>query len=88
MPEVDLGEFGTIDAARNAILKQHRKIASYDTPWWGDQDTESGNLCNRGRVIGFCDLKTHAQWRLDYDETKKLHINWTQTVHGSTLTAC
>jgi hypothetical protein len=40
-------------------------------------------MSNRGYVIGFRDPTSHAQWRLDYDETKKLHINWTQEVAGS-----
>ena len=83
MPEIDKGEFSSVDAARAEIDKNHPRIASYDTPWWGDKDTESGNLSNRGYVIGFKDLGKSAQWRLDYDEKKKLHINWTQELPKS-----
>jgi hypothetical protein len=89
MPEIDMGEFSSIDAAREAIMKRHPKTAQYADPWWGDKQSESGNLSTRGYVIGFKDVRTSAQWRLDYDEIKKLHINWTQEVRGSeTLKEC
>lgn len=89
MPEKDMGKFSSIDTAREEIKKNHPRTADYGTAWWGDKETESGNLSNRGYVIGFKDLATHAQWRLDYDENKKLHINWTQEVQGrETLKEC
>lgn len=82
MPEVDMGEFSSVEAALAAIKSNHPRIADYRAPWWGDKDTVSGNMINRGYVIGFRDDASHAQWRLDYDETKKLHINWTHDVTG------
>ena len=89
MAEIDMGEFSSIDAARAEISKNHPRVLDYSTPWWGDKESESGNLSNRGYVIGFKDIASRAQWRLDYDEKKKLHINWTQEVSGQeTLKQC
>ncbi len=89
MPEVDMGEFGSFDLAMAAIKKNHHKVGTYDTPWWGDKETESGNMSNRGYVIGFKCSASSAQWRLDYDQNKRLHINWTQEVQGEeTLKEC
>jgi hypothetical protein len=82
MPEVDMGEFSSVESALAAIKTNHSRIADYRTAWWGDKETDSGNLSNRGYVIGFKDDASHAQWRLDYDENKKLHINWTHDVTG------
>ena len=89
MPEKDMGEFSTVEKAREAILANHDKIKSYDTPWWGDKQTQSGNMSNRGYVIGFKDVASKAQWRLDFDPVKKVHINWTQERPGlETLKEC
>ena len=88
MPEIVVNENNpiTLEAARDLIKTRHPDIASYDTPWWGNKQTESGNLNNRGYVIGFRNTAKQAQWRLDYDEKKGLHINWTQEVKGSETT--
>jgi hypothetical protein len=89
MGEIDMGEFSSVDAARAAIKRNHPRVADYAPPWWGDKETASGNMSNRGFVIGFRDERTSAQWRLDYDEIKKLHINWTQELSGrDTLKEC
>ena len=82
MPEIEMGEFSSVEAARAEIKKNHPGIENYTTPWWGDKETESGNLSNRGYVIGFRNKAVSARWRLDYDEKKKLHINWIQEVSG------
>ncbi len=86
MAEKDMGEFGSIDLALAAIKDKHKDVASYDVPWWGDKATESGNMNNRGYVIGFKNPLKSAQWRLDYDQIKKLHINWTQENQGEETT--
>jgi hypothetical protein len=83
MAEKDMGEFSSFQTAVTAILTNHNKIMSYDTPWWGDKETDSGNMSNRGYVIGFKDVGSSTQWRLDYDPIKKLHINWTQNIVGA-----
>jgi hypothetical protein len=89
MPEVDMGEYSSFQTAMAKIKTNHTNVASYDAPWWGDKETESGNLSNRGYVIGFKNRAMNAQWRLDYDQNKKLHINWTQEIHGQeTLKEC
>lgn len=89
MAEMDMGIFSSVEAAQEAIRQNHPKIKNYDSPWWGDKQTQSGNMSNRGYVIGFRDPSSKAQWRLDYDPIKKVHINWTQEVPGSeTLKEC
>jgi hypothetical protein len=88
MGEIDMGEFSSFDKAMEKILANHPKVPLYKEPWWGDKETESGNLSNRGYVIGFKNAESSAQYRLDYDLAKKLHINWTQEVPGSTLKEC
>ena len=89
MPEIDKGTFASFESAMSAIEQNHPKATNYATAWWGDKETESGNLSNRGYVIGFRDVASSAQWRLDYDEKKRLHINWTQEVKGAeTLKEC
>jgi len=82
MAEIDMGEFSTVEKALEAIQKNHDKIKGYDVPWWGDKQTQSGNMSNRGYVIGFKNIAANAQWRLDYDPIKKVHINWTQERQG------
>lgn len=89
MAEIDMGEFSTVEKAREAILRNHDKIKSYDIAWWGDKQTQSGNMSNRGYVIGFKNPASKAQWRLDFDPIKKVHINWTQERPGfETLKEC
>lgn len=89
MAEIDMGEFSSIEKALEEISKNHPRIAAYATPWWGDKATESGNMNNRGFVIGFKDAGSNAQWRLDYDHMKRLHINWTQELpREDTLKEC
>ena len=89
MAEKDMGLFSSVENAREAIKSKHPGPPEYGEPWWGDKETDSGNMSNRGYVIGFKDTKTHAQWRLDFDQNKKLHINWTQEVPSSeTLKEC
>jgi hypothetical protein len=89
MPEIDMGEFSSFEKTIAQIKSEHPKISDYITPWWGDKQTDSGNMLNRGYVIGFRDIGSHAQWRLDYDEVKKLHINWTQEVaRAETVKQC
>ena len=88
MAEQEMGVFSSLQAAMDRIKKEHSHILSYDTPWWGDKETESGNMSNRGYVIGFKDAGTKSQWRLDYDPQKKLHVNWTQELAESTVKEC
>jgi len=78
MSEIDMGEFTSFETALAEIKKNHSNTPNYSEPWWGDKESGSGNLKNRGFVIGFRDTKTNTQWRLDYDKLKRLHINWTK----------
>ena len=89
MAEKDMGIYSSVENALEAINKNHPKITKYETVWWGDKQTASGNMSNRGYVIGFKNVLMKSQWRLDYDPIKKVHINWTQEVPGSdTLKEC
>jgi hypothetical protein len=88
MPEIIIKEvFSSVESAIEKIKSNHKGL-NYETPWWGDKETDSGLLSNRGYVIGFCDKNNNTQWRLDYDESKKLHINWTQKLPGTTNKEC
>ena len=51
--EIGKGVFSSFQTAMAKIKKNHSKISEYETPWWGDKETTSGNLSNRGYVIGF-----------------------------------
>jgi len=86
--EKDMGSFSSFDTAMAAIKANHGNVASYEEAWWGDKQTESGLMSNRGFVIGFKDPGSRAQWRLDYDEQKRLHINWTHELTGGTVKEC
>jgi hypothetical protein len=88
MAEQDMGEFTSLETARDRIKENHSRILSYDTPWWGDKETDSGNMSNRGYVIGFKDGGSRSQWRLDYDPQKKLHVNWTHDLAEGTVKEC
>ena len=88
MAEIDMGESSSFETAMEAIKKNHHRVQSYNVAWWGDKESESGNMSNRGYVIGFKDPGSSAQWRLDFDPGKKLHINWTQELVGGTTKEC
>jgi hypothetical protein len=81
--EIDKGVFSSFQAAMAKIKENHSKISEYETPWWGDRQTE--HIKNRGYVIGLKNATNSAQWRLDYDPMKKLHINWTHELKGGTV---
>lgn len=57
---------------------------SYNIPWWGQ--TRSEHIKNAGFVIGFKKSNGDA-WRLDYDNEKKLHINWISGADGKNRVA-
>ncbi len=41
--------------------------------WWGNK--MSARLHNLGLVIGLKSEAAHVGWRLDYDDTKRMHLN-------------
>ena len=63
MPEVDMGEFSSVDTARDELRKNPPRTTDYVTAWWGDKEAESGHLSNRGYGIGFADVTTSAGHR-------------------------
>jgi hypothetical protein len=71
--------FSSVEVAIDQMKKDHP--GTYAAPWWGDKFTD--NIKNRGYVIGWKDNTKNARWRLDYDNDKRLHINWVQDVTGS-----
>jgi hypothetical protein len=88
MGEIDMGEFSSFDKALKQIVANHSKVTLYKEPWWGDKETDSGNMSNRGFIIGSRIRNQAPNTGSTSISRKKLHINWTQEVPGSTLKEC
>jgi hypothetical protein len=79
LPCLNQGTYG--DAIQHI---QHVYGNDFTTPWWGESN--SAHLKNAGYVIGFKkDSNPKIAWRLDYDETKGLHINFIDSTKDPTV---
>lgn len=61
----------------DAITCVREAEGEFPNPKWGDKYT--ANLRNVGFVIGYQKDDERVYWRLDYDDTKGLHINFEDT---------